>query len=97
MTQFSNIETTNQVFYFTPKFFHCRNHLKVVEKFKRFPHRNEIHGRKSTPEEVKFLDDPAFRFDLPLVFKEDGTVTFAPTEEFNNRQQLVEDILENED
>jgi len=73
------------------------NHLKVVEKFKRFPHRNEIHGRKSTPEEVKFLDDPAFRFDLPLVFKEDGTVTFAPTEEFNNRQQLVEDILENED
>ena len=79
------------------KTFHRRNHLNVVEKFKRFPHRNEIHGRESTPEEVKFLDDPAFRFDLPLVFKEDGTVTFAPTEEFNNRQQLVEDILEKED
>ena len=55
--------------------------------------RNEIMGRESTPEEVNFLNDPAFRFDLPLVFKEDGTVTFAPTEEFNNRQKLVDNFF----
>ena len=59
--------------------------MTVVEQFGHFPHRNEIMGRESTPEEVKFLNDPAFRFDLPLVIKEDGTVTFAPTDEFNNR------------
>ena len=73
-----------------------RNHLTVVEQFGHFPHRNEIMGRESTPEEVKFLNDPAFRFDLPLVFKEDGTVTFAPTDEFNNRQQLVDNFSEEE-
>ena len=75
----------------------CRNHLTVVGQFGHFPHRNEIMGRESTPEEVNFLNDPAFRFDLPLVFKEDGTVTFAPTEEFNNRQKLVDNFLDKEE
>ena len=67
-----------------------------MAKFGRFPHRNEIMGRESNPGEIN-LDDPAFRFDLPLAFKEDGSVTFAPTEEFNNRQQMVDAILEEED
>jgi uncharacterized protein (DUF924 family) len=30
-------------------------HLKVVERFGRFPHRNEALGRISTPEEIAFL------------------------------------------
>jgi uncharacterized protein (DUF924 family)/NAD(P)H-dependent FMN reductase len=30
-------------------------HLKAIERFGRFPHRNEILGRQSTPEEVEFL------------------------------------------
>ncbi len=30
-------------------------HLKVIERFGRFPHRNRILGRASTPEEAEFL------------------------------------------
>ena len=31
-------------------------HYKIIEKFGRFPHRNNILSRKSTPEEIKFLE-----------------------------------------
>ncbi|GAB3097247.1 hypothetical protein GCM10027217_12970 [Pseudomaricurvus hydrocarbonicus] len=31
-------------------------HRAIIEKFGRFPHRNEILGRVSTPEEVAFLN-----------------------------------------
>ena len=37
-------------------------HFEVVERFGRFPHRNEILGRQSTPEEVEFLRQPGSRF-----------------------------------
>jgi len=30
-------------------------HRKIIEQFGRYPHRNEILNRKSTPEEVEFL------------------------------------------
>ena len=30
-------------------------HLEVIEQFGRFPHRNEIIGRDSTPEETRFI------------------------------------------
>ena len=30
-------------------------HRDIVERFGRFPHRNEILGRKTTPEEAEFL------------------------------------------
>ena len=30
-------------------------HLEILEKFGRYPHRNEILGRVSTPEEIIFL------------------------------------------
>ena len=34
-------------------------HMEVIERFGRFPHRNDIVGRTSTPEEEAFLDaDP---------------------------------------
>lgn len=36
-------------------------HLDVIEKFSRFPHRNEVLGRQSTPEELKFLQDGGFQ------------------------------------
>ncbi len=32
-------------------------HLEIIERFGRFPHRNAILGRHSTPEELKFLAD----------------------------------------
>ena len=37
-------------------------HRDVIERFGRFPHRNEILGRKSTPEEKAFLQQPGSRF-----------------------------------
>ncbi|CDW86868.1 membrane protein [Stylonychia lemnae] len=32
-------------------------HLKVIEEFGRFPHRNEVLGRQSTPNELEYLKD----------------------------------------
>lgn len=37
-------------------------HRDVIERFGRFPHRNEILGRESTPEEIEFLKQPGSRF-----------------------------------
>jgi uncharacterized protein (DUF924 family) len=37
-------------------------HLEIIERFGRFPHRNEILGRESTPEEVHFLAETGLRF-----------------------------------
>jgi uncharacterized protein (DUF924 family) len=37
-------------------------HLEVIERFGRFPHRNEALGRESTPEEIEFLAQPGSRF-----------------------------------
>lgn len=37
-------------------------HREVIERFGRFPHRNEILGRESTPEEIEFLKQPGSRF-----------------------------------
>ncbi len=37
-------------------------HLEVIERFGRFPHRNEALGRDCTPEEQAFLDDRGAMF-----------------------------------
>ena len=37
-------------------------HREVIEKFGRFPHRNSILGRESTPEEKEFLKQPGSSF-----------------------------------
>ena len=37
-------------------------HCSVIERFGRFPHRNQIIGRVSTPEEVEFLRQPGSSF-----------------------------------
>jgi uncharacterized protein (DUF924 family) len=37
-------------------------HRDVVARFGRFPHRNAILGRTSTPEEIAFLKQPGARF-----------------------------------
>ena len=37
-------------------------HYDIVERFGRFPHRNEILGRESTPQELEFLKQPGSRF-----------------------------------
>jgi len=38
------------------------SHMKIIERFGRFPHRNQILGRVSTPEEEEFLQQPGSRF-----------------------------------
>ncbi len=37
-------------------------HLEVIERFGRFPHRNEVLGRNSTDEEIEFLKQPGSSF-----------------------------------
>ena len=41
---------------------YARAHKKVIDRFGRFPHRNAILGRDSSPEEIEFLDQPGSSF-----------------------------------
>ncbi|MDA8128181.1 MAG: DUF924 domain-containing protein [Betaproteobacteria bacterium] len=41
---------------------YARRHRDVVARFGRFPHRNAILGRDSTPDEIEFLKQPGSRF-----------------------------------
>ena len=43
-----------------PWLHHAREHLRIIELFGRFPHRNAILGRDTTPQEQAFLDDGGF-------------------------------------
>jgi uncharacterized protein (DUF924 family) len=40
----------------------ARRHKAIVDRFGRYPHRNAILGRASTPEEIAFLAEPGSRF-----------------------------------
>ncbi len=40
----------------------ARRHKDIVDRFGRFPHRNEVLGRKSTPEEAEFLKEKGSSF-----------------------------------
>ena len=37
-------------------------HLEIIDRFGRFPHRNAILERESTPEELEFLKEPGSGF-----------------------------------
>jgi uncharacterized protein (DUF924 family) len=37
-------------------------HHRIIARFGRFPHRNQVLGRESTPEEIAFLDGPNSSF-----------------------------------
>ena len=39
-----------------------RRHKAIIERFGRYPHRNKVLGRLSTPEEVEFLRQPGSSF-----------------------------------
>jgi uncharacterized protein (DUF924 family) len=41
---------------------YAHRHLKVIARFGRFPHRNEILGRETTAEEAEFLQQPGSSF-----------------------------------
>ena len=38
------------------------HHRDIIERFGRFPHRNKVLGRASTPEETEFLKQPGSSF-----------------------------------
>lgn len=40
----------------------ARRHWEVIARFGRFPHRNAILGRSSSPEELAFLEQPGSHF-----------------------------------
>ena len=40
----------------------AQKHFEIVERFGRYPHRNAVLGRKSTPEEQAFLQQPGSSF-----------------------------------
>lgn len=37
-------------------------HKAIIDRFGRYPHRNAVLGRESTPEELSFLQQPGSRF-----------------------------------
>lgn len=41
---------------------YARRHREVIRRFGRFPHRNDILGRESTPAELEFLKQPGSKF-----------------------------------
>jgi uncharacterized protein (DUF924 family) len=41
---------------------YAERHRQVISRFARFPHRNAVLGRPSTPEELAFLQEPGSRF-----------------------------------
>lgn len=41
---------------------YARRHCEIIARFGRFPHRNAILGRLSTPEEIEFLKQPGSGF-----------------------------------
>ena len=40
----------------------ARRHQEIVDRFGRFPHRNAVLGRESTPQELEFLQQPNSSF-----------------------------------
>ena len=40
----------------------AEKHAAIIRRFGRYPHRNAILGRASTPEEIAFLNEPGSRF-----------------------------------
>jgi uncharacterized protein (DUF924 family) len=42
----------------TPAIVSAHTHFDLIQTFGRFPHRNQILGRQSTPAELEFLDRP---------------------------------------
>jgi len=45
-----------------PNYEWARKHWEIVRRFGRFPHRNAVLGRQSTPAEIEFLGQPGSGF-----------------------------------
>lgn len=52
-----NKNSTKNISVLKTALFHQKGHLKVLEKFKRFPKRNDVLNRLSTMEEIDYMDN----------------------------------------
>ena len=42
--------------------YYARRHKEIIDRFGRFPHRNAVLGRISSPEEIEFIKEPGSSF-----------------------------------
>ncbi|MCU6435417.1 DUF924 domain-containing protein [Undibacterium sp. Jales W-56] len=61
-TSLSAVATEQQQSLFDGYLKYAIRHREVIARFGRFPHRNQILGRASTPEEILFLSEPGSSF-----------------------------------
>lgn len=59
---FAGLRREGQTAAFESAYDYALRHREIVERFGRFPHRNAILGRASTPEEIEFLKQPGSSF-----------------------------------
>ena len=74
LTQESKTKSPPNTSYYMSTLDYAQRHCQIIERFSRFPHRNEVLSRESTKEELIFLAQPGSRF------------WFSP-KDFNNRWQ----------
>ena len=55
-------EKALELFAENPNFEWARKHWEIIRRFGRFPHRNAVLGRPSTPAEIEFLKEPGSSF-----------------------------------
>jgi uncharacterized protein (DUF924 family) len=55
-------ERALELFEGNPNFEWARRHWEIIRRFGRFPHRNAVLGRQSTPAEIEFLKLPGSSF-----------------------------------
>lgn len=60
---------------------YAKTHLEVIERFGRFPHRNALLGRRSTPEEEAYLAQPGAGFGGGAGAKDDAAPAAAAGDE----------------
>eukprot|EP00581_Thalassiosira_minuscula_P032835 CAMPEP_0183761012 /NCGR_PEP_ID=MMETSP0739-20130205/8144_1 /TAXON_ID=385413 /ORGANISM="Thalassiosira miniscula, Strain CCMP1093" /LENGTH=409 /DNA_ID=CAMNT_0025999077 /DNA_START=30 /DNA_END=1259 /DNA_ORIENTATION=+ len=77
-----------------------KKHLVVIEKFGRFAHRNKALKRIPTQMEEDFVNDPSFRFDLPVKLSIDqatGMAKFEFVSSAENGEKKKDEDLAEED
>lgn len=62
LTELLNLQPATDREVFADQLDYAKKHQRVIARFSRFPHRNEILGRTSTAEELAFLKMPGSRF-----------------------------------
>jgi uncharacterized protein (DUF924 family) len=62
LIELAKIKSPQNKMYCTNSYKYSQLHYDIIKKFGRFPHRNKILNRPSTPEEIEFLKKPGSSF-----------------------------------